>query len=89
MLTLRLMKLKTMTIFHVHSSEDAHILIKMLLDNFIKHEECPPELLGKPEESVGLLYGLGAAVAGQKQNLRHFKIKNNQMKNGICYCYYM
>ncbi|XP_071824894.1 dymeclin-like isoform X2 [Apostichopus japonicus] len=44
-------------------SEDAHILIKMLLDNFIKHEECPPELLGKPEESVGLLYGLGAAVA--------------------------
>ncbi|KAJ8035588.1 Dymeclin [Holothuria leucospilota] len=44
-------------------SEDAHILIKMLLDNFIKYEECPPELLGEPEESVSFLYGLTAAVA--------------------------
>ncbi|XP_072032862.1 dymeclin-like [Amphiura filiformis] len=44
-------------------AKDAHILVKSLLDHFIKHQECPPELLEDSKEPVSFLYGITAAVA--------------------------
>ncbi|XP_022085967.1 dymeclin-like [Acanthaster planci] len=44
-------------------AKDAHILVKTLLDHFVKHEECPAELLKPQESSPSFLYGITAAVA--------------------------
>ena len=40
--------------------------MKTLLDHFIKHQECPPELLKDSAEPVSFLYGITAAVAGKR-----------------------
>ncbi|XP_033624663.1 dymeclin-like isoform X2 [Asterias rubens] len=45
-------------------AKDAHILVKVLLDHFTKHEECPVELMKHHDESSpSFLYGITAAVA--------------------------
>ena len=51
--------------FSIFSARDAHILVKSLLDHFIKHQDCPPELLQDSKEPVSFLYGITAAVAGK------------------------
>ena len=49
----------------LYSAKDAHILVKVLLDHFTKHEECPVELMKHHDESSpSFLYGITAAVAG-------------------------
>ena len=48
----------------VDSADDAHILVKILLDQFIKREECPAELLKDSTKPPSFLYGISAAIAG-------------------------
>nr|XP_054751775.1 dymeclin-like [Lytechinus pictus] len=50
-------------IMHGKCSNDAHILVKILLDQFIKREECPAELLRDSPKPASFLYGISAAIA--------------------------
>lgn len=50
-------------IMHGKCSNDAHILVKILLDQFIKREDCPVELLKDSPKPASFLYGISAAIA--------------------------
>ncbi|XP_072173418.1 dymeclin-like [Diadema setosum] len=55
--------LVTEYIMHGKCASDAHILVKILLDQFIKREECPLELLKDSAKPASFLYGISAAIA--------------------------